>query len=86
MTTAIPQQHASTRNRIDIRAQVMVRTKNKLRILRERIDNLFGIATRHHHIGERLYGSSGIHITDHLVTRMFVLEFFKILSLTRVSQ
>ena len=86
MATTIPQQHLPTSNTVDITSQIIVGTKNQFGIFWERVDNFLGIARGDNNICQCFYRCSSIHITHHLIARMFFFVFFEVFSLTRVSQ
>ena len=86
MTTAVPQQHITPCNGIDITAKIIVGTEDNLCILWETVNNTLSITTCHHHISQSLDGSCGIDIAHNLETRMLILELLQIFGTTGVSQ
>ena len=86
MAATVPEQHVSACYAVDIVAEVVIRTKDNLRILWETVDYLLGIATGHHAIGQSLHGSGGIHIAYHLVAWVLFLILLQILSLAAVGK
>ena len=86
MAAAVPEQHLPAGDRVDIRPQVLVGTEDELGVLREGVDNLLGVAAGHHHIGQRLDGRRGVHVADHLIAGMLVLELPQVFGAARVGQ
>ena len=58
MACAMPKDHITSRNRIDIRTEVIIRTKNNLGILRQLIDYMLGIRRRDDYIRQLEFAAS----------------------------
>ena len=86
MASSIPQQHFTSCDAVDVIAQVAVRTKDDLLILRQTAHDFLGIGRGHHHVGHSLNGSAGVDITDYRVVGMLVNEFFKLVGGAAVGQ
>ena len=86
MAAAVPEHHLASRLRIDVVAQVIVRTEDELGVLGESFDNLFGVARRHHHISQRLDGRRGVNIRHHLVAGVRLYKVGKLVCRTAFGQ
>ena len=86
MTTTVPKQHIAACDAIDVTAQILIRTKDYLRVFWEGVNDFLRVAAGHHHIGQGFHGCRCIHITHHLIARMLVLVLFQVFGLTTVGQ
>ena len=86
MTSTVPKKHFATCSAIYIVSKIIIRTKDNLLILRETINNLFSITTCYNTISKCLNSCCSIYIAYNLISRMLILEFLQVFSLTTISQ
>ena len=86
VASAVPEQHVPARHTVDVRAQIIVRSEDKLLVLRERVHYLLGVAARHHDVRKRLHGSRGVHIAHHLVVWVLLPVFPQVLRTAGVGE
>ena len=86
MAGTIPQQHAPSRNRIDIISQILIRTENNLLIFRKTLYDLFCIGRRYHHVGQCFYCRTGIYVRNNRMAGMLFDKTCKLIVGTTIRQ
>ena len=86
VASAVPQQHVSARDAVDIVAKIVVGTEDNLLVLGEGSHHLLGVARCNDTIGKRLDGCSGVDVAHHLVAGMLVLKLLEVLGAARVGK
>ena len=86
MASAVPQQHLTSRDAVDVVAQIAVWTKDDFLILGQAAHNLLGVGRSNHHIGHRLDGRTGIDVADDRVIGVLVDKTLKLVGRAAVGQ